>query len=575
MVSTTKLDVTPSGRERVIVNSALWAAAGDALGWTTELARDGTVEARTGLTHVIEPVAWRRLIGGRTGVKVDLPAGTYSDDTQLRLAVCRALRGNGAFDAEAFARVELTAWQGYALGAGRGTKAAAANLAKRGVNWFSNFFETKDLQYHNAGGNGAAMRIQPHVWASPAATQSFLLPVLKDALITHGHPHGFCGAIFHALVLADAVDEGAVPAPFRWNEYIRTFRDLPDLVSQDRQLQAFWLPAWEHTTGHTFESAIASVCDEAYKDVGVVQALCSTGDPSVYTAVLQGLGCLEPKFRGSGLKTSLAASALAWLYREQPLQAALVAAANQLESDTDTIATMAGAVLGAVGTETPAWPIQDRVYIATEASRLASIGRGEKQDSFAYPDLARWQPPATQSDAVGRYKEGLAVVGLGEVEQLGEEYVNSEAVWQWLRLPFGQTVFGKRRRASKNTVKSYLMPSERKQASSTQQVSQNQHVFPSLKVMSKPLETASKEDQLSKAVQTVPQGVNKDMQHSPVYEEDMDAWTDQVIRANFDDLVMGQLFNRVIEKRGTIEAAMVFASIIAKAKITRLRRGRT
>src|SRR4051794_9410901 len=110
-----------SGRQRAIVNSALWAAGGDAIGWITELARDGTVIARAGVGRVSEPIAWTRLIGGRWGVKIPLPAGTYSDDTQLRLAVCRAVRGNGIFDAEAFAKVELTTWQSYALGAGRGT----------------------------------------------------------------------------------------------------------------------------------------------------------------------------------------------------------------------------------------------------------------------------------------------------------------------------------------------------------------------------------------------------------------------------------------------------------------------
>ncbi|WP_093177118.1 ADP-ribosylglycohydrolase family protein [Pseudovibrio sp. Tun.PSC04-5.I4] len=113
--------------ERAVTNSALWAAAGDAIGWMTELSRGpGGVKHRTGQATVSEPIAWLRLIGGRNGVKVDLPAGTYSDDTQLRLCVSRAIRGNGVFDVEAFAKIEMTAWQGYCLGAGVGSKAAAA-----------------------------------------------------------------------------------------------------------------------------------------------------------------------------------------------------------------------------------------------------------------------------------------------------------------------------------------------------------------------------------------------------------------------------------------------------------------
>lgn len=59
---------------------------------------------------------------------VDLPAGCYSDDTQLRLATSGSILGDAHFDVETFAKVELTIWPSYALGGGRGTKAAAAVL---------------------------------------------------------------------------------------------------------------------------------------------------------------------------------------------------------------------------------------------------------------------------------------------------------------------------------------------------------------------------------------------------------------------------------------------------------------
>lgn len=54
--------------------------------------------------------------------------------------------------------------------------------------------------------------------------------------------------------------------------------------------------------------------------------------------------------------------------------------------------------------------------------------------------------------------------------------------------------------------------------------------------------------------------------------EGVDDWTDIVIRSDFDDLVMGRMLNRCIEQTGSIEVAIGFASIIAKAKITRQRR---
>jgi ADP-ribosylglycohydrolase len=67
------------------------------------------------------------------------------------------------------------------------------------VNWFSNFFEGSQQRYVNTGGNGAAMRVQPHVWASSGETDELILNVLRDALVTHGHPQGFAVPSFMLL----------------------------------------------------------------------------------------------------------------------------------------------------------------------------------------------------------------------------------------------------------------------------------------------------------------------------------------------------------------------------------------
>jgi len=90
-----------------IRNSALWAAWGDALGFPTELTDEQGVIRRVGTPIVVTPKSWRRRVGGRFGVVVELPAGAYSDDTQLRLATSRAIRGDGSFAVEAFAKIEL------------------------------------------------------------------------------------------------------------------------------------------------------------------------------------------------------------------------------------------------------------------------------------------------------------------------------------------------------------------------------------------------------------------------------------------------------------------------------------
>src|ERR1700729_2272988 len=112
-----------------IQNSMLWAAYGDALGFITELVSSKEVYKRTHANVASKTVPWFYMVGGHYGAEIELPAGSYSDDTQLRLAVCRAIRGDGIFDVEAFAKIELPIWLSYSLGAGKGTKAAAAALA--------------------------------------------------------------------------------------------------------------------------------------------------------------------------------------------------------------------------------------------------------------------------------------------------------------------------------------------------------------------------------------------------------------------------------------------------------------
>ena len=163
--------VDPGERAVCIERSALWAAYGDALGWISELTDTAGLMRRTGGAPLKEPIAWQRRIGGRWGVTAALPLGCYSDDSQLRLATSRAIRSDG-FDVEAFAKVELPVWLSYGLGGGRSTSAAAVHLSKRNSTWWSNTFKGWSV----SGGNGAAMRIQPHVWGGSITSGSGKLP---------------------------------------------------------------------------------------------------------------------------------------------------------------------------------------------------------------------------------------------------------------------------------------------------------------------------------------------------------------------------------------------------------------
>ncbi|MCE3026712.1 ADP-ribosylglycohydrolase family protein [Salinicola sp. DM10] len=547
--------------ERSVINSALWAAAGDALGWITELAFSRSkVKARSGQSEVRRPISWNRMIGGRNGPKVYFPAGTYSDDTQLRLAVSRSIRGDGVFDAESFAKVEVTVWPNYALGGGKGTKAAALNLSRRGVNWFSNFFESGGQNYIHGGGNGAAMRIQPHVWSSNGNRVDLILNVLKDSLVTHGHPHGFCGAVFHALALHSTIKEGRVPDIKEWYGYADSFSEILEAVSLEPRLSSFWQPAWEEKVGISLKEALVRTCYEAKSDIDRLSVLIKDLSANSYRDVLEELGCLTSEYRGSGLKTALAALALSYIYREGDIEEALGVSSNELESDTDTIATMAGAILGVGAENPPEWDIQDKEYIVCEARRLSAVAMGEVSQSFPYPDLGYWDPPCSQVEAVAWTDSGMAISGLGHLSRYGEEYKSGSAIWQWCKLPYGQTILAKRKVGLKESLPVSQLPDfhsvESKPVSSAADVNREDFFVQSRL----PIDSNADDNELTK---------------KPQSERDfIDIATDEIISSGFDDVTIGKFINQCIDCDGSIVKAVSLVAIVAKAKLARKRRGK-
>lgn len=549
---------------QAVVSSALWAAAGDAVGWIGELTDERGVRRRVGTSRIRKPVSWRRKLG-RNGPSVLLPAGTYSDDTQLRLAVSRATRGTGEFDVEAFAKVELPVWLGYFLGGGRGTVTAAANLSRNNVAWFSNFFASAgNARYVEGGGNGAAMRIQPHVWKSdPSKPEQFLADVFRDAIVTHGAPQGFCGAALHALCLAHALHKGAVPEPSMWRVFLHELRNLPEVVRSDSQLSAFWLGAWEREAGTSLSSAINAQVDKFLEVLRSTHGHVDRERHEAYRATLTVLGGFDQETRGAGINTALAAVALAWLFRDGSIEEALLESANALSSDTDTIGSMAGAILGAASPCEPHWALQDRSYIESEARRMAAIASGEPASSFAYPDLANWEPPSNQSDSVRLTDSGMVVRGLGTASPEGEISVVGDSEWQWLRLEFGQTVFAKRRRliGGSNGSAPVLGTSE-KNAGGVPSSSERPERSAQPELFEEGLPRSNDRDQ------------NRSLSaNEGSYSSDLNALTDRVIMGGaFDAETIGQGFLEALEGELAVNQAVAYAAIIAKAIIARRRR---
>ena len=432
---------TPGERRVRTQRAALWAAYGDALGWISELTDSAGLRRRTGDKPLTEPVAWRRRIGGRSGVTASLPQGCYSDDTQLRLATSRAIRSD-AFDVEAFAKVELPVWLSYGLGGGKSTSAAAMHLAQRSSTWWRNRFKG----WTRSGGNGAAMRIQPHVWAARAAeeAESYLLDVVRNAVCTHSHPTGLMGAVLHAQCVAHALVCGELPLPADLKDAVRVAARLPEMLETDREL-TFWRVAFEEEAGD-FGEAWATALAEAGKAVSVAAACSGATGEERYRTIVDGLRLRDPARRGSGMLTAVAAAALAWC--EPRAAEAMCIAANTLGTDTDTIATMSGAILGATLEADPPIDVLDAGVIRKDADRMAEIAAGGHPANHRYPDLMRWVAPRTRADALGRSKNGeLEVRGLGRGAQLTEDkdLVAHGFRWRWLKLDCGQTLLVKGR----------------------------------------------------------------------------------------------------------------------------------
>jgi ADP-ribosylglycohydrolase len=546
---------------RQIRNSSLWAAYGDAAGFITEFADRSRVQSRVGTVSVSTTAAWERKVGGQFGPYVPLPAGAISDDTQLRLATCRAL-SRGGFDVEAFSKIELTVWPSYALGAGRASKAAAAGLTRREASWANNFFSERGTRYSEAGGNGAAMRIQPHVWCAPADSPpgSWLRDVVANAICTHGHPRAIVGAVFHARCLEHVMRERRASHLPDWVTFADEFGEIPRVLYEDDTIRDLWLGPWEERAGLPAETVVANTADEFLHDLDRLSGIRIGDALGAYRSAVESLELFRPEVRGSGTKTAILAAVAASLFADDPASG-IETCVNALGTDTDTIASMAGALLGATAPENPPGPVQDSDYILREADRMWAMASGHATPAFPYSDLLHWTPPKSQLDVVVLGREGEFVVsGLGPVDPISEPFEGhgrDAALWQWFRTWFGQTLLAKRR-ADIRPARPAVLVSPR-----------NEYLAP------EQFATLHAEGRDDAGVTVMPR------QH-PNGSSDVDAVldrlltegslheiTDYVIRSGFDDHIVGAVLTRLAGRDRPIEDAMGYAAIIVKALAAR------
>ncbi|WP_421208628.1 ADP-ribosylglycohydrolase family protein [Aeromonas sp. 602396] len=540
-------------REKKVINSALWAAAGDAIGWISELTDENGLKRRIGTNHLLKPVSWQRKIGGYSGVTVNLPAGTYSDDTQLRLAVSRSIRSNGEFDAESFAKIELPVWLSYALGAGRATKLAATNLMRKDTNWFSNFYKNNSSEYTQSGGNGTAMRIQPHVWCSRQLSERLYIPsVIKDSLTTHGHLLSVCGAILHADALQYSLLNDKPASPVELDKFIDKFLLIPDIINSIYELKNFWLPNWEDIseTELTIEIKRIHAESKALLSNALESASIYIDPIEKYKSAIATLECDKDSRRGTATNTVIASSLLCYFFKNSTPYEAITACVNHLGTDTDSIASMAGAILGCYS-DMPQWDIQDSKYIINEAKRLNSIAEGGETINFNYPNINKWLPPQTQGESLVKDNDGIYhIVGLGKIDFLNTEAWKTKThSWQWVQFDFGQSILVKNKLGEAKVAETYLLR-DNKQSH--------------LKITPLPIQKNNQTPYL-------PKQESFDYNYTPTHELDIDVITTNVIKNGFNEQEIGRYFIELADKKG-LESIISFAAIIGKAFISRKKR---
>ncbi|MBI5379030.1 MAG: ADP-ribosyl-[dinitrogen reductase] hydrolase, partial [Nitrospirae bacterium] len=147
----------------------LGLAVGDALGATVEFLTPGEIRARFGV-H-------RRICGGGW---LHLRPGQVTDDTEMSLALGRALLTQGGFDLRAVAEA-FAAWL-------KARPVDVGNTCRRGIRRYMLEGTLEALPSEDQAGNGAAMRNLPIVLATLHDGEACRAQSLAQARLTHHHP---------------------------------------------------------------------------------------------------------------------------------------------------------------------------------------------------------------------------------------------------------------------------------------------------------------------------------------------------------------------------------------------------
>lgn len=366
------------------------SAIGDALGWMTEFEKSTqSLYEKFGTERIESFHTWTKQVGGRFYGFIDtIKAGSYSDDTQLLLAVARSIKKDGSLDHNYFAKIELANWLDYARGGGRTVKTAADKIQRKSTKWFNNFYNFKvngaNYDYKESGANGAAMRVLPIALANLGNIEKIKEEIFCNSIITHGHPRAILGAMLYGYAVNQIVVYRA--EDFNWETYLTQIGlDFPkkfELSFSNKPEIKEWLKEWNKSNNRTFESIYSETITETQNHLRFIYQSIKQ-NLSVHET-LKKLGCFDPSTKGSGTATVIAGIYLATKFHDKPLEA-VIEAVNALGSDTDSIAAFTGGLVGALHGHNiipDKWKsVQDIEYLDKIAETLLAVSEDRFEES--------------------------------------------------------------------------------------------------------------------------------------------------------------------------------------------------
>lgn len=356
------------------VGAMLGAAFGDALGWPNErIAKSNASKQTQGRLHDFR--RWTRRSGGRFFPHDEIiEEGEYSDDTQLILCLSRSLQKGEAWW-EHFTQVELPFWSVYERGGGGATKRAVESWLDGVMPWSSNRKPQDVKRYYDAGGNGVAMRVLPHVlFLGEKEFPKIATNIFLGGIATHGHPRALLGALAYGFALWVAFRKDSKLAYGELVEELIKNVDLWSALPATPSIPSEWQSQAEKYL-QDYMKLWGAAKAELMGYLEVCRAELSKGALILDDDVLKKLQCFSIKISGAGTVAAIASVFLASRYAVDPING-VVRAAFAIGSDTDTIASMTGGLLGCING--PNWlspvkqGIQDSAYIEKNAFRLAN-----------------------------------------------------------------------------------------------------------------------------------------------------------------------------------------------------------